>query len=183
MLAELYITLAYMMKKDDADVWASFRSYGMEQAKLAFLKFDELGGDRSFTSVDALREIANEDAWQEYLPIRLGHWAELNARTMSIEAGVKEDYDRYYGWPSTYAHGQWGAMRDSVFETCVNPLHRLHRIPRKRPRKLEDVLPSACEIADKILGLVDAAYPEFKPRITAPQPTNTTNMPTPLPPV
>jgi len=58
MLAELYITLAYMMKKDDADLWTSFRSYGMEQAKLAFLKLDELGGDRSFTSVDALREIA-----------------------------------------------------------------------------------------------------------------------------
>src|SRR5207244_3060643 len=96
-----------------------------------------------------------EDFWQEYLPIRLGHWDSSNLRTHSIESDTKEEYDRYYDWTSAYSHGQWAAIRDVLWETCANPLHRLHRIPRRTKRMLEDVVPDGCRVVDLVLSQVD----------------------------
>jgi hypothetical protein len=40
-LAECRITLAYLQKKNDPELWVKFRRYGTGQAKLAFLKLSE----------------------------------------------------------------------------------------------------------------------------------------------
>ena len=58
-----------------------------------------------------------------------GHWKGSNLRQMSIDAEVKDEYDSYYDWASGYAHGHWAAARNTVFDICANPLHRLHRVP------------------------------------------------------
>jgi hypothetical protein len=98
--------------------------------KLALLKLADSQVLPDYVSVETLNALANEDMWQELLPIDLGHWDKANLRSLSERAEVKDEYDRFYPWTSTYSHGHWGAMRDSVFEVCGNPLHRLHRIPR-----------------------------------------------------
>ena len=98
--------------------------------------------------------------------VGLGHWEKSNTRKMSEEAGVKDFYDRFYGWTSTYSHGHWGAIRDTVFDTCGNPLHRLHRIPRASPHSLPDVMPDAAACMDKILGIISSCYPDFPHRVT-----------------
>ena len=165
-IAECYITLAYLAKKDDAELWQSYRVYGAGQAKLAFLKLDDSDDEPSYVDVLTLKELANEDMWQEFLNIDLGHWNNTDLRKMSIAADVKDVYDRFYGWTSTFAHGHWGAIRDTVFYTCGNPLHRLHRIPRQSPRALPDALPDACDLADKILEIVAQLYPSFPHRVT-----------------
>ena len=165
-IAECYITLAYLAKKDDAELWQSYRVYGAGQAKLAFLRLDESDDEPSYVDVLTLKELANENMWQEFLNIDLGHWNNTDLRKMSIAADVKDVYDRFYGWTSTFAHGHWGAIRDTVFYTCGNPLHRLHRIPRQSPRALPDALPDAGELADKILEIVAKLYPSFPHRVT-----------------
>ena len=111
-------------------------------------------------------ELANEDMWEEYLPIELGHWVNSNLRDLSIASGKKDVYDEFYAWTSTYAHGHWGAIRDSVFDTCGNPLHRFHRIPREEPKDLPDVIPDACRLVDQLLELLDQCYPGFQERVT-----------------
>ena len=165
-IAECYITLAYLAKKDDAELWQSYRVYGAGQAKLAFLKLDESVDEPSYVDVQTLEELANEDMWQEFLNIDLGHWDNTNLRKMSMEADVKDVYDQFYDWTSTFAHGHWGAIRDTVFETCINPLHRLHRIPRQSTRTLPDVVPDACQLVDKVLEVVSQLYPDFPYRVT-----------------
>ena len=165
-IAECYITLAYLAKKDDAELWQSYRIYGVGQAKLAFLKLDESTDEPSYVDVQTLEQLANEDMWQEFLDIDLGHWDNTDLRKMSAGAGVKDVYDRFYGWTSTFAHGHWGAIRDTVFDTCGNPLHRFHRIPLQSVRSLPDVVPDACELIDKILELVSQLYPDFPHRVT-----------------
>lgn len=165
-IAECYITLAYLAKKDDVELWQSYRVYGTGQAKLAFLKLDESDDEPSYVNVQTLEQLANEDIWQEFLNINLGHWNNTNLREMSIAADVKDIYDRFYDWPSAFAHGNWGAIRDAVFDTCRNPLHRLHRIPRQTPRALPDVVPDACELVDKILEVISQLYPSFSHRVT-----------------
>jgi hypothetical protein len=155
-----------LTKKNDLELWRTYRIYGSGQAKLAFLKLDELDTKLSYVDIETLEQLANEDIWQEYLPINLGHWEKSNLRAMSDIAEVKTEYDKYYSWTSGYMHGQWAAVRDSVFETCMNPLHRLHRIPRARARMLNDAVPDSCYLADKILEIVSTNYPSFSYRAT-----------------
>jgi hypothetical protein len=166
---ECYVALAYLMKKNDETLWRSYRVYGAGQGKLAFLKIDESDESNerpAFVSVDALKTLANEDQWQEFLPIDIGHWDKSDLRKMSEFAGVKADYDRYYPWTSAYAHGNWGAIRGTVLTTCLNPLHRLHRIPLVHARQLGGVIPDMICLVNKILALVDGAYPTFEPRLS-----------------
>ena len=166
-IAESFITLAYLAKEDDAELWQEYRVYGTGQAKKVFLKLDDSKTETpSFVDQATLEELANEDMWQEFQTIDLGHWANTNLRKMSEEAGVKDDYDRFYDWTSTFSHGHWSAIRDAVFDTCGNPLHRLHRIPRQSPRALPDVVLDACQLVDKILEIISQLYPHFQDKVT-----------------
>jgi hypothetical protein len=84
-LVEANITLRYLIAKDNPKLWESYRVYGAGQAKLAFLKAQDLEGDLPpFIDEDALHSIANEDAWQEFLDINVGHWAHSNLRKLSM---------------------------------------------------------------------------------------------------
>lgn len=165
-LLECFVTLAYLIHKGKPDLWKSHRVFGAGQAKLSSLKLEELKSDKCFADTEVLKQIANEDIWEEFLPINVGHWEDSSLRREAVEAGVKADYDKYYSWTSTFAHAHWGAVRESVFETCGNPLHRLHRVPRPYRKTLQDVLPDACELMDKILGLLSKLYPGFPHRVT-----------------
>lgn len=168
-LLEAYITLAYLAHRDESDLWLQYRNYGAGQAKLAFLKLDELSDDAMSIDPAVLRFIANEDRWQEFVPINLGHWEKTNLRVMSDQAGVKGEYDRYYPWTSSFTHGNWAAVRNAEYDICANPLHRLHRLLRGEPAVLDDVIPDACRIADLVLNLVDRLYPGFASRISITQ--------------
>lgn len=179
-LAEVVITFAYLLDKDSLDLWRAYRNYGTGIAKLAFLKLEESIGDLpDFVDPQTLQDIANEDVWQEFINVNLGHWANQNVRTLAIEGKKKDIYDAYYDWTSTYAHGQWGAVRDSNFITCHNPLHRLHRIPRPMHRLLPSVVPDAVMLVNQSLGLLERAHPDIE-RL---EPISLTSRPTEGPPV
>jgi hypothetical protein len=160
-LVDASITLRYLAQKDSDELWKSYRVYGAGQAKLAFLKAQELEGDLPpFMDEDALFAIANEDLWQEFLDIDVGHWANSNLRQLSIDCGAKELYDRYYDWTSAFGHGHWGAVRDTNFVTCHNSLHRLHRIPRILPRSLNSVEIDAIDLTNGMLGVLERLFPD-----------------------
>jgi hypothetical protein len=96
------------VKRDSDESWRSYRAHGVGQAKLAFIELEE-GEDRlGYVKTEALERLANEDMWQEFVPINLGHWEKTNLRTMSQQGNVKVEYDQYYGWTSTFSHGHWG---------------------------------------------------------------------------
>jgi hypothetical protein len=82
---------------------------------------------------------------------------------MSERVGLKNAYDQYYSWTSGYAHGMWGPIRESCYETCGNPLHRLHRYPSRN--YLQDVVDDAAVLIDEILNDLDKAFPKFSDRI------------------
>jgi hypothetical protein len=115
--------------------------------------------------INTLRNLANEDVWQEFLTINLGHWEKTNLRKLSEDAGVKDSYDHFYSWTSTFTHAHWGAVRSTVFDNCGNPLHRVHRIPASI-HALPDVLHDACTYVDQILGIVSRAYPTFSAHVS-----------------
>lgn len=165
-ILECYITMRYLIGKRDPELWRVYRAYGAGQAKLAFLKLQEVQGGPQSIDTETLRELANEDFWEEFVAIELGNWGKSNLRQLSEQAGAKEDYDRFYGWSSTFAHAHWCAVRDAVFDTCGNPLHRLHRIPRLSPRRLGNALADACLLTDRVIDLLSNRYPIFPYRVT-----------------
>lgn len=48
--------------------------------------------------LELLKRLVNEDEWDEYLEINLGHWVKQDLRKLSEDAKLKKDVDdRYYG--------------------------------------------------------------------------------------
>lgn len=166
-LVESVVTLSFLLKKDDDTIWQKYRTYGTGQAKLAYLKLEPLEEDDlpDFVKIEELEELANDDVWLEFQNVNIGSWSGSDLRKMSEVAGVKDLYDKYYGWPSGFVHGQWGAVRDTVFEVCLNPLHRLHRIPAAPRTDMGSVASDALRLTNVLLDRLNAAYPPFKPRL------------------
>lgn len=165
MLAELYITFSYLISVGDSKLWDVYRAYGAGQAKLTFLKLEEiLENQPGYLNRESVEALANEDMYMDFQDINLGNWANIDLRKMSQVAGCKDVYDAYYSWPSSYAHGQWCAVRDVVFITCHNPLHRLHRIPRSAPRYEDGAEEDLILLLNKILELLNGIYPGFERR-------------------
>jgi hypothetical protein len=164
-LIEVFITLKYLTKQGDADLWLKYCDYGDAQAKLVSLKLDESGDVPSFINEQRVKELANQNKWEEFITIELGHWDKSDVRKLSIDADCKEIYDRYYPWTSGYVHGNLAAIQESVLRTCGNPVHRLHQIPSVGTLPLPSSLEDMVAIINLILDLVDTNYPDFKERV------------------
>ena len=164
-MAETYITLHYLTVKDDPTLWNKFRQYGAGQTKLAFLKYLKETDVPDFIDMQVMEYLANEDMWLEFQSIDLGNWASLDLRKMATDAACKDVYDNYYGWTSGFSHGQWGAVRDSVFTNCLNPLHRYHRIPSFPNEAMPSILVDGCKICNRALEDLNHLYPTIKSRI------------------
>lgn len=166
-LCEVRITLAYALKTNTPELWASFKEFGIGQAKLALLKFDAAASRRKASVLDEteLSVIVNEEKFEEFVSVELGHWASLDLRKMAEASGTKEDYDEYFGWTSAFVHGSWAAIRSSAMTICGNPLHRLHKVPIGAPRQLPSSIVAAGSLLNAIFEDVDQAYPGFSSRV------------------
>lgn len=166
-ILECHINLRYLIKKDNNELWKKWRTYGAGQAKLNALRFDELIEPPKFINTETIETIAGEDLWEEFINIELGSWSNLDLRKLSEQAEVKDKYDQFYSWTSGYSHGIWGPIREVCFETCGNPLHRLHRYPKKQ--SLPDTLYDACNLVNEVINDLSMVYPDFTHRLLEPK--------------
>lgn len=162
-ILECHISLHYLLCKDEEKLWKKWRTYGSGQAKLNALRFDELIDAPKHIDIKTIEAIAGEDLWEEFLNIELGSWSGLDLRKLSEKSGIKDAYDAHYSWTSGYSHGTWGPIREACFETCGNPLHRLHRFPKLQ--NLPNTVADACALVDAVLDDLNKAYPGFDNRL------------------
>ncbi len=166
-LVETYITFAYLLQKESLEprVWDDYRSYGIGQIKLVYLKLKKMKKEPVSFTLDEMRFIVNEDKWMEFISINLGHWDSANLRQMSEDVGLKDLYDKYYGYTSNFMHANWGAVRESVYQKCLNPLHRYHRVPVYDLPLMSSTIDDAKEIMNNILECLSLAYPKFENKL------------------
>lgn len=164
---ETYITLRYLIEKEKTGetLWDAYRNYGIGQISLIDHQYKENNLNASMVDFKVMDDIANEDKWQEYVSINLGNWDASNLRIISMLVNEKDLYDAYYPYTSGFMHASWGAVRESSLQTCLNPLHRLHRIPTFGLPVLPSVNEDCRQMINKILKIVDELYPDFKYQI------------------
>jgi hypothetical protein len=161
-LVECLISLKYLITKDSLELWMAFQSHGTGQAKLVVQRLEEEKRSPKYLNQENLGQIANDDVWVEFLPINIGSWDDSDLRKRAIEVELKDKYDDYYTWPSSYSHGQWGAIRESVYTLCGNPLHRFHRIPLLFSMNLEETHEDVYLLLNDILKLLYEVFPKEK---------------------
>lgn len=159
-LVECLISLRYLITKDTPELWMAFQSHGTGQAKLVVQRSEEEKRSPKYLDQKNLGQIANDDVWVEFLPINIGSWDDSDLRKRAIDVGLKERYDDYYTWTSSYSHGQWGAIRESAYDLCGNPLHRFHRIPLLSSLTLQDTRDDVYILLNDILDLLYKVYPK-----------------------
>ncbi len=164
---ESYLTLKYLLhlERNGSPGWDSYRDYGSGQISLIERKYEDEGYVSGMVDLKTMDNIANEDKWSEFVPINLGNWDNSDLRKISIKIREKALYDKYYIYTSGYIHANWGAVREASMQTCFNPLHRLHRIPSFGLPILPSVNEDCRLVLNKLLRLVDSAYPDFKYRL------------------
>ena len=162
-ISEVRINLKFLLDENKPDLWAKWREYGAGQAKLNALKFDEYIDAPKYMDLARIEQIASEDKQELFVEINLGSWNGLDLRKASEQVDLKNAYDQFYSWTSGYSHGMWGPIRESCFQLCVNPLHRLHRCPERS--SLPDTVDDAAMLVDEVIQHVDDTYPSFEWRL------------------
>ena len=162
-ILEVRLSLQYLSLQNDKQLWSKWREYGSGQAKLSVLKYEDEVEAPDYIDLSSIQQIAYEDKGPEFVNINLAGWSGIDLRKMSERVGLKGLYDQHYPPNSSFIHGTWSAVRESVLETCANPLHRLHRIPIRN--SLSETLESAADLVDEILQQVESLYPPFPWRL------------------
>lgn len=164
---EALVMLKYLLQKESEgeELWDTYRNYGNGQINLIMRKYEDEEYSSSMVDLKKIDSIANEDKWSEYVPINLGNWDASDLRTISTYVEMKPLYDKYYPYTSGFIHANWGAVREASFETCMNPLHRFHRIPLFGLPVMPNVNEDCRQMVNQIGDLLNRAYPKFNPRI------------------
>lgn len=162
-IIEVYIRLKFIAKKEDMkpDLWEKYQDYGIGKYKLILLKAREIYKfKQSHLNTELIDFLINEQIDEMFLDIEFRNFENMKIRDIAIDVNEKELYDLYYDYESSYAHGLWGAVRESSMLKCINPLHLGHNVPDAHLKKnLADVLPDAVRVFKKLLNFINENYP------------------------
>jgi hypothetical protein len=125
---------------------------------------DSHPNDRSlegFSAAEIATQLGGFSA--ELLHIELGRWTKKDSRRLAIAAGMEKLYQLVFTPSSGDVHGTWLSLERSNLVRCVEPLHRLHRLPGFfEPPALVNVLFVAQEVLESCLA-VGTAVPSYPP--------------------
>lgn len=162
-IIEVYIILKFINKKEveQPDLWEKYQEYGIGKYKLILLKARDIEKfENSHLNTDLIDFLINEQVDEMFQDVDFRYFENTQIRDKAKYVNEKELYDLYYDYESNYAHGLWGAVRESSMLKCTNPLHLGHNIPDAHLKKnLPDVLPDAIMVFKKLLNFINENYP------------------------
>jgi hypothetical protein len=161
-IIEIYIMLKYLLRNETEkpNIWKEYKAYGIGKYKLVLLKARETELDKTSHFIPPLADvIVNERIFEEFTDIDLKYFDKQGIREKSIDVGEKELYDLFYDYDSSFAHGLWGAIRESAMLPCDNASHQYHCIPDIHANQsLPDVKSDCAKIIKKLFSLLADVY-------------------------
>ena len=115
-IIEVYLMMKYLSKTEKSKpmIWSQYKAYGIGKYKLVLLKMREgMGNSVNHVNKAMLDLIVNESKSEEFTEIDLKYFDKITIRDKAIEVDEKELYDIAYDYDSSFAHGLWGAVRES----------------------------------------------------------------------
>ncbi len=167
-LADTTITLSFLAKRNDDELFRKFVEYGRGKEKLLMLHLQETyEGQMGPTGEDKDSLRNNLGGWfePELISIDLGNWCKETTREMAKECGFEKEYRLVYDPASSDVHGTWVSIRSKNLVHCSNPLHRFHRLPAKsEPPLLMTPLVIATDIIDRCISscVAHAGFPPME---------------------
>lgn len=161
-IVEILIMMKYLASKEGEkpSIWTEYKAYGIGKYKLILMKLREgMGSETHHVSEKMLDLLVNEPQIEEFTDIDLRYFDDVRIRDKAIEVGEKSLYDVAYDYDSSYAHGLWGAVRESSMLTCDNVFHHFRPVADATlTQKLLDVTSDCFDNMVKILSLVNKRY-------------------------
>lgn len=161
-IIEILIMMKYLALKEceKPEIWTEYKSYGIGKYKLILMKLREGHGECvQHVSERILDLLVNEQQNEDLTDIDLRYFDDEKIRDKAIKVGEKDLYDIEYDYDSSYAHGLWGAVRESSMLACDNVFHHF------RPaadvflsQELLDVTSDCYRSLKKIILLVNEKY-------------------------
>jgi hypothetical protein len=161
-IIEIFIILKYLLKREseNPDIWEEYKLYGIGKYKLILLKARENDLAETAHFVPYIADmLVNEIKWEEFMDVDLKYFDKQGIREKSIEVGEKNLFDLFYDYDSSFAHGLWGAIRETSMLKCDNASHRYHTVPDiQLAQTLPDVKSDCFGTMKKLLELLKQNY-------------------------
>lgn len=161
-IVEILIMMKYLVSKEGEkpSIWTEYKAYGIGKYKLILMKLREgIGSETHHVSEKMLDLLVNEPQIEEFTDIDLRYFDDVKIRDKAIEVGEKSLYDVAYDYDSSYAHGLWGAVRESSMLACDNVFHHFRPVADATlMQELLDVTPDCFDNMVKIISLVNKRY-------------------------
>jgi hypothetical protein len=160
-IIEVYIMMKYLLVKEgnDQEIWEKYKLYGISKYKMILLKSREFENEISHFVEPIAEAIVNEIMSEEFIDVDLTYFDKQGMRDKCITVNEKLLYDVYYDYDTNYAHGLWGAVRESSMLICDNPSHYFHSVPDTYfNQKLQSVNKDCEFIFFKLLNIFNQQY-------------------------
>ena len=161
-IIEVYIMMKYLILQESQkpNIWSEYQAYGIGKYKLILMKLREgLGGKTLHVSEKMLDLLVNEPQMEEFTDVDLRYFDDIKIREKAIGVGEKDLYDVAYDYDSCYAHGLWGAVRESCMLTCDNVFHHFHpAADATLSQNSLDVTADCYNFLIKLISLVNERY-------------------------
>ena len=134
-MVDTHITLVWLATKGTEKDFEQFVEYGLGQEKLLLehmnARLDELDPNSAILrkEIEGMRSWINSQLITDFLPVNVGSWTKKSVREMAEDTGSLAIYNLSYTPFSSVVHGMWNAIAKINLKFCINPLHRLHRVP------------------------------------------------------
>lgn len=162
-IIETYIMMKYLVSQEGSkpNIWSEYQAYGIGKYKLILMKLREGKGDGAHHVDERMLDIlVNEPQLEEFTDIDLKYFDSAKIREKAIGVGEKDIYDVTYDYDSSYAHGLWGAVRESSMLACDNIFHHFRPVSdASLAQKLPDITWDCYNYLRKLILLVNNRYP------------------------
>ena len=170
-LLNTYCQLAFLMKEEQAGnpLWNQYRQHGYDKLEALWEKFETAKIKIGMFSKARIADLLDEDYFIQASRTDMDNWIDGDLKARSRALGQSKIYDKYATYTAGFLQADWGAVRETSLQACINHLHRFHRLPQMRlPIHLPGSNEDNRQLINRILALADKAYPEFKDRIKKP---------------